>query len=111
LTEVERKLGRNEVEKHLGKGKTDTFHSRSFCDSMLPKRTVLEEDTGWIVFQKDGTTRKAKPFEVPKKPMSGVRPEDGLDSIDGAIDEAIATQLPDENESRIPKKRGVRSHV
>lgn len=92
-----------ERDKKLGRLKPDTFHLHSMCEHVLPLRTPLEEDTGWIVLQQNGTRRKAKPQEVPKKLTCGVRPEDGLDEID----ESLANQLLDETD-RIPKKRGVR---
>lgn len=35
------------------------------------ERNRRKEDTGWIVIEKDGTVRKAKPHEVPKRPLNG----------------------------------------
>jgi hypothetical protein len=82
------------------KPKTDTFHKHSKYDP--DNKPVYEENTGWIVFQKDGRIRKAKPLEVPRKLTSGVRSEDGVNDVDVAL----ANLLPDENESKkIPRKR------
>jgi hypothetical protein len=82
--------------------KPDTFHKHSALDHILPKRTPIEESTGWIVLQKDGTKRLAKPQEVPKKLTCGVGPEDGV----GEIDETLANMLPDENKTKMSRKRG-----
>jgi hypothetical protein len=45
------------------------------------RRKKAEEDTGWIIIEKDGKIRKARPNEIPPSiidPRGGVSPEDGI---------------------------------
>ena len=83
------------------KPKPDTFHKHSINDKLLGRKPILEEDTGWIIMQRDGTSRRAKPCEVPRRIGGGVRAGDG-------IDEELAAMLPDES-TKPPRKRGGRA--
>ena len=62
-------------------------------------RKKAEEDTGWIIIEKDGKVRRARLNEIPPSiidPVGGVSPEDGIPckpKLDGTVRKRVKKSI------------------